>query len=115
MGDLSPHFSTRELSDRASGSLPVDVSHLVDHLEQLRAICGDRPLEILSGYRSAATNARVGGATDSQHLYGRAADIPSGYATVDQAERAGFSGIGELDGWATHVDVRPGGPARWSY
>lgn len=43
-----------------------------------------------------------------------AADIPSGYATVAQAEQAGFTGIGNSGPWATHVDVRPR-PARWSY
>jgi len=119
VGDLSAHFSSHEFGDRTSGDFPQSVAgrvaHLVDHLESLRSICGDVPLRILSGYRSPATNAAVGGASRSQHIYGRAADIPSGYATVDQAEEAGFTGIGEADGWAVHVDVRPGGAARWSY
>ncbi len=115
MGDLSAHFSTHELADRRTGELDGEVGHLVEHLERLRSICGDRPLTIVSGYRSPSTNAAVGGASRSQHLYGRAADIPPGYATVAQAEEAGFTGIGESDGWAIHVDVRPDGPARWSY
>ncbi len=115
MGDLSPNFSRRELADRHTGELLADVSHLVHHLERLRSICADRPLEIVSGWRSAATNRKVGGALLSQHLYGRAADIPSGYATVAQANEAGFIGIGESTGWAVHVDVRHGPPARWSY
>jgi uncharacterized protein YcbK (DUF882 family) len=115
MGDLSPNFSRRELADRHTGELLADVSHLVQHLERLRSICGDRPLEIFSGWRSDETNRKVGGARYSQHLLGRAADIPSGYATVAQAEAAGFTGIGEAAGWAVHVDVRPGPPARWGY
>ncbi len=115
MGDLSPHFSSHEFVDSTTGDLPVDVSHLVMHLELLRSICDDRPLGINSGYRSVATNATVGGARRSQHLLGRAADIPAGYATVAQARRARFTGIGVAGGWAVHVDVREGPEALWDY
>lgn len=115
MGDLSPHFSRAEFADRRDGSLAALDMHLIEHLEDLRARCGGRPLRIVSGFRSASTNLDVGGAPNSQHLYGRAADIPAGYATVAQAKEAGFTGIGELDGWATHVDVRPGSFAHWRY
>ena len=45
---------------------------------------------------------------------GDAADIPEGYATVDQAVAAGFTGIGSKGRWAIHVDTRPS-PARWTY
>lgn len=119
MGDLSPHFSRREFACKGSqraGHPPHSVkvsAHLVQHLERLRAIVG-RPLPIVSGHRCPWWNQRVGGASRSQHLYGTAADIPRGYATVDQAERAGFTGIGHKDGWAVHVDVRPA-RARWRY
>lgn len=51
----------------------------------------------------------------SQHLTGRAADIGPGYATVEEAAAAGAVGIGSRDGWAVHVDTRPGAPARWTY
>jgi uncharacterized protein YcbK (DUF882 family) len=115
VGDLSPHFSAGEFTDSATGHLGVDVAHLVEHLERLRSLCGDRPLRIVSGWRSVATNAAVGGARASQHLYGRAADITPGYATAAQAREAGFTGVGVLGEWATHVDVRPGPPAEWSY
>jgi uncharacterized protein YcbK (DUF882 family) len=115
VGDLSPHFSQREFRDSRNGALGADVTHLVEHLELLRSICDDRPLKIISGWRSVATNHAVGGRPASQHLYGRAADIPFGYATVAEAQRAGFTGIGDNRGWAVHVDVRPGDPARWSY
>lgn len=114
MGDLSPHFSRREFDCR-DGSLANPDPRLVEALERLRTICGNRPLRIVSGYRSPAYNKRVGGAKRSQHLYNRAADIPSGYATVRQAEQAGFTGIGRSGEWATHVDVRAGGLARWEY
>jgi uncharacterized protein YcbK (DUF882 family) len=119
MGDLSEHFSRREFECKGHGhrghrAHAVFVSaHLVQHLEKLRAIVG-KPLRILSGHRCAWWNARVGGARASQHVRGTAADIPQGYATVAQAEQAGFVGIGIKAGSAVHVDLRDK-PARWHY
>lgn len=113
MGDLSPHFSRREF-DSHDGARADPHPELIDRLEQLRTIVGNKPLRIVSGYRSPAHNRAVGGAPRSQHLYNRAADIPYGYATVAQAELAGFRGIGSKDGWAVHVDVRAK-RARWTY
>jgi uncharacterized protein YcbK (DUF882 family) len=101
--------------DHATGTLGADVRHLVEHLERLRTIAGDRPLQIISGWRSVGTNLAVGGASRSQHLYGLAADIPAGYATEAQARRAGFRGIGTRLGWAVHVDLRAGRSASWRY
>ncbi len=115
MTQLSRHFHSDEFADRRTGEAGDIDPHLIEHLEELRRICGDRPLQIVSGFRSEATNEAVGGARDSQHLYGRAADIPTRYATLGQAVAAGFTGVGESDGWAIHVDVRPGPLARWSY
>lgn len=106
MGDLSPHFSASEFVDRRTGQLVGPSVELVAVLEHLRALDG-RPLPVLSGYRSAATNALVGGARHSEHLVGRAADIPSHRFTVDQAIAAGARGIGRCHGWVVHVDVRP--------
>lgn len=107
MGDLSPHFSRSEFADHRTGEVVID-PQLIVRLETLRALVG-RPCIIVSGYRSQATNAAVGGAHNSQHLYGRAADLEQGYATMEQARSAGFTGIGYCNGWAVHVDVRPGG------
>lgn len=114
MGDLSPHFDRSEFRDRRTGELVGPPGSLVDALEHLRRTCGDKPLRIISAYRSPKTNAAVGGATRSRHLVGDAVDIPRGYATVEEAEHCGFTGIGEYSGWAVHVDLRPS-PARWSY
>lgn len=119
MGDLSAHFDRREFRCKGHGvaghtAHDTAVSgHLVAHLERLRAIVG-RPLPIVSGHRCGWWNRRVGGARRSRHLLGDGADIPLGYATVAQAERAGFTGIGRRGVWAVHVDVRPQ-RARWSY
>lgn len=113
MGDLSPHFSRREF-DCKDGTRANPDPKLIAALERLRAAVG-RPIVIVSGYRSPAYNARVGGAKRSQHLYNRAADIREGVATVAQARAAGFTGIGISGRWATHVDVRPGGRVEWRY
>lgn len=119
MGDLSAHFSRSEFRCHGIGK-PGHPPHgdvvspeLVTRLERLRAIVG-KPLKIVSGYRCPWWNAKVGGAKASQHMKGTAADIPRGYATVAQAEQAGFDGIGNKGRSAVHVDVR-GRRARWRY
>ncbi|TDC43064.1 D-Ala-D-Ala carboxypeptidase family metallohydrolase [Micromonospora sp. KC213] len=66
-------------------------------LEALRHTLGDQPLHVTSGFRSATCNQQVGGAADSQHLYGNAADVvPLAGSLCDLARAArshGFSGI----------------------
>jgi uncharacterized protein YcbK (DUF882 family) len=114
VGDLSANFSRAEFRDARNHSAHHVDHRLVQVLEAIRALNG-RPLRIVSGYRSPATNRQVGGAPNSQHLHGRAADIPAGRATVEQAAAAGAVGIGSRGGWAIHVDTRPGPPARWKY
>ncbi len=115
MGDLSQNFSSREFEDRRTGDHPLPSPALLVVLERIRGLTG-RPLSIVSGYRSLATNSQLPtAARDSRHTYGDAADIPPGHATEAQARAAGARGIGVKDGWAIHVDVRPGGAARWEY
>ncbi|MEV0431195.1 D-Ala-D-Ala carboxypeptidase family metallohydrolase [Micromonospora sp. NPDC050495] len=66
-------------------------------LEALRRGLGDKPLYVTSGFRSIACNSQVGGASDSQHLYGTAADVKSGTSSLCRVARTarthGFSGI----------------------
>lgn len=114
MGDLTEHFSLSEFQS-GDGAVAAPTCRLLAALERLRLLAGDAPLRIVSGYRSPEHNRAVGGARDSRHMHNDAADIPSGYATVSQAVRAGFKGIGSRGDWAIHVDVRPGAPAHWHY
>ena len=85
---LSPHFTLAEFV--ASGIAlrhGIDNTPQPEHIENLRALCLNvlEPLRrrfgvlrITSGYRSPQVNAIAGGAPDSQHLRGEAADIHTG-------------------------------------
>lgn len=92
-------------------------------LEPLRAILGG-PVIVTSGYRSVEHNARVGGAPQSQHLLGIAADISVPGDLDDQVAIAkilfknpAVGGIGLYSHKRIiHVDIRKraeGGPAIW--
>ncbi len=87
-------------------------------LDLLRAVQGwlaghgvDRPLVVLSGYRTQATNDVVSGARASMHLYGRAADIDMpGVPAEYLARLAGYfqgGGLGLYVGRFVHVDTGP--------
>jgi zinc D-Ala-D-Ala carboxypeptidase len=83
---LSPHFSLAEfefsqtatrhgINNRATGDAIRNLRRLcVTVLEPLRAAIG-RPIRVTSGYRSPELNRRVGGAENSAHMRGLAADI----------------------------------------
>ncbi|MFJ2273466.1 D-Ala-D-Ala carboxypeptidase family metallohydrolase [Streptomyces sp. NPDC087866] len=87
-------------------------------LEALRHALGDRPITINSGFRSTSCNSAVGGAPNSRHLYGDAADL-GGIAFCTLAKEArnhGFNGIlgpGYPD-HNDHVHVNQGPSHFWS-
>lgn len=83
---MTPHFTIEEMS-RSDWAIRNDVpntpsAEVTDNLyklctlvlEPLRTQIG-RPIIVSSGYRSPTVNKAVGGATNSAHLTGRAADI----------------------------------------
>lgn len=107
MGDLSRHFSRSEFRCKDGCGRDYPTPGLLAVLEAMRRAKG-RPLRIVSGVRCAAHNAAVGGSPTSQHVHGRAADVPAGYASVAQWKIAGAVGIGVRRGKVVHVDVRPG-------
>ena len=108
------HFSTSEM--RCSDGTPILLAHrqLLRWLDYLRSWAG-APVQITSGYRTHAYNRRIGGADESRHMYGLAADVkvqgktPSDVA--DWADRHGFGGVGRYESF-THLDVF-GQDRRW--
>jgi len=70
------------------------------------------PLAINSGYRTTAHNTAIGGAVDSYHVKGMAADIsiPAGMSSVKFYQAAAnywtAGGLGYYD-WGCHFDVGP--------
>lgn len=78
---LSPHFSLHEWHCHGDDTpypaewIETRLQRLVPLLEAIRTLCGDRMITITSGYRTPAYNRQVGGARNSQHVLGRAADI----------------------------------------
>lgn len=113
VGASSKHFAAAEFACPHCG-VALTRARLVACLEVLRSSIG-RPIPIKSGYRCPPHNAAVGGAADSMHMYGAAADLPAELARVGDAQRAGFTGIGIKGQWAVHVDVRDGPLAMWHY
>ena len=107
---LSDHFKVNEFAC-SDGSDAVFVSpELVEVLEKIRVHFG-KPVHINSAYRTAAKNKAVGGAAQSQHMYGTAADIhidgvtPKAVAAYAEKLLVGRGGIGIYKSFC-HVDVR---------
>jgi len=93
-----------------SAQVKANVRRLMYKLEALRRKAGDRSVTINSGFRSTAYNAQVGGASNSMHTYGVAADtVVSGlstYSVYKIAETCGFSGLETYRVSWQHVDSR---------
>ena len=106
------NFAIREFNSKDGGGMRENgmSNELLLKLERLRYECGNKPMIITSGYRTPSHNKRVGGASNSQHIYGRAADIkvrgvsPSTvYSKADKIFSRG--GVGKYSTF-THVDTR---------
>jgi zinc D-Ala-D-Ala carboxypeptidase len=114
------HFNWSEFTDRVAGnfnggkvsaaSAKENARRCMYKLEALRLKLGNKPITVNSGFRSIKHNSDIGGASDSMHLYGTAADLDvSGVAnkTVYQkAETCGFSGLETYNTDHQHVDSR---------
>jgi peptidoglycan hydrolase-like protein with peptidoglycan-binding domain len=112
------HFKVREFACKHCGEIKIDINLLVK-LEELRRAIGNRPIIINSGYRCPTHNRNVGGAKNSQHMYGKAVDIRvNGMSprTLEKYADTVFNNGGVGMGGATivHVDTR-GHKARWRY
>lgn len=111
---LSAHFSYREFRCGCDGKYAANgclgilvVPALVDGLEDLRVNVIHGPLVLAGGYRCPKHNTDVGGAAQSQHRWGAAADLtPTQRLDVVRAQGV-FSGFGVTkEQYVRHVDVR---------
>jgi len=98
---------------------------LAQFLEKVRTQFGGKPITITSGYRPAAINRQVGGASSSEHLYNAigvgavdfniiGAEINAVQAWCDKAWPYSL-GYGAPKGFV-HLGIRQGSPrVRWDY
>jgi zinc D-Ala-D-Ala carboxypeptidase len=106
--DCTPlHFSYGEFEDGCGGgwtggplssaATQANALRMMWKLEALRHALGDSPLIVTSGFRNYSCNASAGGVSNSQHLYGAAADVVAGSSSlceiVRQARNHGISGL----------------------
>lgn len=124
MGDLTANFSKSEFNCNCGCEMPEDVLDNVEahaqNLQTLRDFCG-LSIVINSGYRCPTYNAKIGGASKSQHMTGNASDIVISSMSDDEVAdivegliRIGAieeGGLGRYNTF-THYDRR-GTKARW--
>ncbi|ADR61136.1 MAG TPA: peptidase M15 [Pseudomonas sp.] len=125
---ITPHFTLDEMTvsqlaarDGFDNAPPhearANLQLLCGALEQVRALF-DAPIIISSGYRSERVNRLIGGASDSQHVQGLAADFTvievSPRETVRRISESAVPFdqlILEFDKWV-HLSVTRGTPRR---
>lgn len=108
---ISKNFNLQEFECTHPNHRHVRIDdELVEKLQQLRDRLGV-PLVITSAYRCPERNKQVGGADNSQHLYGKAVDIslhtiPLQIEEIKRiARQIGFTGVGLYNSFI-HLDVR---------
>lgn len=126
--NLSKHFTQAELTvsetaarksidNRPDALTLANLKTLAHALEGVRTLVG-KPINITSGYRSKELNKAIGGAVNSAHMSGFAADINvGGYTPRQLALTIRDSGlmfdqlILEYDNWV-HFGLSAGAPRR---
>lgn len=123
---LTPHFSLEEFRQFARHGFKEQpypelwieprLLPLCWQLEILRDALNGHPIRVISGFRTRTYNKKIGGATNSQHMHGRAADIivpkvkpVEVYNTALKLylhEKLFIGGMGLYDKFV-HIDVRP--------
>ena len=116
----SEHFNEKELACRCGCSVNLATPELLTALELFRCLVGV-PVTINSATRCVVHNRAEGGAPNSAHVRGLAADVMVSGLTAAQLEAVArqvptIQGIGRDDrkGYI-HIDVRADGPAEWCY
>jgi len=115
-------LSELEFSDQVPPELIANAVELLQNLQIIRDHF-QKPIIIISGYRSPTRNEAVGGAKKSQHMEAKAADIKINgiptqelYSRIDKLMSQGKIKVGGLgfypDQGFVHYDIR-GIKARW--
>ena len=113
---LSANFTVKEFACKDGSDKVLVDSSLATVLQKIRNHFA-KPVIITSAYRTSAYNKKIGGATNSQHVKGTAADIViQGVAPIEVARYCEYllpdsGGIGLYSGFV-HVDVRTN-RSRW--
>lgn len=116
------HFKKPEFACKCGkycNGYPVEIDmNMVKIADEIRNRIG-KPIQINSGIRCKTHNANVGGVSNSQHLYGNAADLgcPSG-CTPEQMASIAEEIMGDTGGigiypWGIHIDTRST-KSRWN-
>lgn len=120
MNGPSTHLSWKELACKDGTPYPEEfildgrVFKLAAVFESVRNLCQDKPIIILSAYRTLEWNRKIGGAKNSQHVQGRALDLKHTklfnaefYKIIkENIDYLGITGLG-LYKTFVHVDIRP--------
>lgn len=123
---LSPHFTLAEMTISAAATRrgirntpPPGVMAVLRataaRMEEVRALLGNLPIVVTSGFRSAVVNKLVGGSATSAHMTGHAVDFTCpAFGTSAQVAAhlakhlRGFDQIIEEFGAWVHVGFGPG-------
>lgn len=124
---LTQNFSKVEFDCKDGSEMPEEVFENVKELAKNLQVIRDSinmPIQINSAYRSPEYNKKVGGASKSQHLLGKAADIVvRGMApqvlhkiilNLIEEGRISEGGVGLYNSFV-HYDCRGGKGARWDF
>lgn len=123
---LSTNFDWSEFQSSDGAAMPeqvkANIKKLVPNLEKIREAAGNRPMRINSGYRSPAHNTAIGGAKNSYHTKGMAADFTIQGMKAKEVQQlvkdlisSGQIVQGGLGSYKTftHYDIR-GTKSRWN-
>lgn len=116
----SMNFGREEFACKCGCGFDTIDTSLLTVVQNIRTYF-DAPVTILSGARCYEHNRAVGGSRNSQHLFGRAADVvvkgvdPLEVRNYVEQQLDGEGGIGYYpEKGFVHVDTRTKGGARWT-
>lgn len=97
------------VGDTVSPQIILNLTHLAVKLEKVRELLGNRRMTITSGFRTPEHNKAIGGAKNSYHLKGMAADFTVEGLTPQEVQHKleWWDGGMEYAPTWTHLDTGP--------